>query len=112
MDSLAAGENHSMVTSGDYADRIFGVRINKLGAVCHIPANIGNYDSNTLNGTLYPVLCSDVQQETRIYLRIFSWNRTILIHQPTTTNSVQIPRTRFVNLHVLTLPGNEVVTSG
>jgi alpha-tubulin suppressor-like RCC1 family protein len=107
--SLAAGENHSMVTSGDYADPHFwACGLNNWGQLAN-PANIGTM-TPTPEWVVFGTPVSDVQQETGLPSEYSLEQNYPNPFNPTTTIAFQIPERGFVNLKVFDIAGNEVVT--
>jgi alpha-tubulin suppressor-like RCC1 family protein len=107
--SLAAGENHSMVTSGDYADPHFWVcGLNSWGQLAN-PTNFGTM-TPTPEWVVFGTPVSDVEPDTELPFEYSLEQNYPNPFNPTTTIAFQIPERGFVNLKVFDIAGNEVVT--
>jgi alpha-tubulin suppressor-like RCC1 family protein len=107
--SLAAGENHSMVTTGDYAaPNFWACGLNNWGQLAN-PANIGTM-TPTPEWVVFGTPVSDVEPETELPLEYSLEQNYPNPFNPTTTIAFQIPERGFVSLKVFDIAGNEIVT--
>ena len=105
--SLAAGENHSMVTSGDFTDPHFwACGLNNWGQLAN-PANFGTM-TPTPEWVVFGTPVSDVHQESEPPVEYSLEQNYPNPFNPTTTITYTIPEEGFVKIAVYDLLGNEI----
>ena len=105
--SLAAGEYHSMVTTGDYTDPHFwSCGLNQWGQLAN-PTNFGTMNP-TPEWVAFGTPVSDVQQESEPPVEYSLEQNYPNPFNPSTTIKYSIPEEGYIKLAIYDLLGNEI----